>query len=421
MFEPLEPSAGGPLPDRGRWRNAVNAVVCLAGIAGLALGGWALYDVYRSAQHRAESRTAIREACAGLVDPEAVLGLHGGHDRLRPSDVAAHERLDPARLPDACVLLAPYGEHGRTRWSGYFGLKVDPLPQQGLHVLDPDTKPLTAWSPRDANKDGTDEATDPLPAPLGDGRAGSYSARTVAVTAVCTRPVDGVTSLRASATARYGDPTGEERRALAAMARTAALGVAERLGCAATVPELPASLPAQGRTLVPAGQGAGSCAWYAAFLRGHQDRQRLPDKALGAPVAEHGGTESCVLAMDTDTRAGIESALRAQGVRTGGPSDRLTSPWWLQTFSLFGDDAAGTLAKTTARHPVAITPGRAAREYRLLYAAATCQGRPAVFGMTVAFRYDDVLGPRLDEVFTAYAIDTAKRRGCTGLVLPGPE
>lgn len=421
MFEPLEPSTGGPLPDRGRWRNAVNVLLCIAALGGIGLAGWSLYDSARTWQHRGESRTAIREACADLLDADAVMRLDGGRDWLVPSEVTRREHLDLRQLPDECVLLSPYEAYGKTRWTTYFGLKVHALPQQGLHVLDTDDEPFRRPGPQAADKDVTDEVADPLPAPLGDGSGGSYSARTVSVTAVCARPVAGVSAYRASATARYGDPTDRERRALAAMARRAAVTAAERNGCAATAPELPATLPAQGRTLGPAEQGAGSCAWYAAFLRGRQDRERLPDKALGAPVSEHGASESCVLALDTDTRTDIQARLMAEGVETGGPSDRWTNPWWLRTFSYFGDDAAGITMEAGARKGAAIAPGQAGREYRLLYAAATCQGRPAVLGMTVAFRYDGVLGPRFDEVFKAYATETVTRRGCTGLVLPGPE
>ncbi|MFC9297851.1 hypothetical protein ACFTWH_20155 [Streptomyces sp. NPDC057011] len=421
MFEPLQPSSGGPLPDRGRWRNAVNALVCLAGVGGLAFGGWALYDSYQSWQHRGESRTAIRAACADLLDPDAVMRLDGGRDWLVPSEVKSRKQLDLGQLPDECMLLSSYDEGGKTRWTTYFGLKVHSLPQQGLHVLDTDDDPFRTWSQRAAGTDLTDEVADPLPAPLGDGRAGTYSGRTVSVTAVCAQPVAGVTSFRATATARYGDPTDQDRKALAVLARTAALTAAERAGCAATAPELPAALPAQGRALGPAEQGTGSCAWYAAFLRGRQDRERLPDKALGVPVSEHGGIESCVLAMDTDTRKGVEPRLLAEGVAYGGPSERWTNPWWLRTFSSFGDDAAGTQWEAGATKATAIAAGQAGRGYRLLYASATCQGRPAVLGMTASFRYDTVLGPRFDEVFKAYATDTAQRRGCTELVLPAPE
>ncbi|MFE3553679.1 hypothetical protein ACFXKW_02220 [Streptomyces sp. NPDC059193] len=410
------------LPDRGRWRNAVNVLLCIAALGGVGLAGWSLYDSYQSWQHRGESRTAIGKACADLVDPDAVMLLDGGRDWLMPSEVTSRKQLDLGQLPDECVLLSSYEDEGKTRWTTYFGLRVHALPQQGLHVLDTDDKPFNPWSPRAAEEDVTDEVTDPLPAPLGDGRAGTYSARTVSVTAVCAQPVAGVTAFRASATAGYGDPTDKERKALGVMARSAAVTAAGRAGCAATAPELPAALPAQGRALGPAEQGTGSCAWYAAFLRGRQDRERLPDKALGAPVSEHGGSESCVLALDAETREGMEARLLAEGVAYGGPGERFTNPWWLRTFSHFGDDAAGTMAEIGAgKKATAIAAGQAGREYRFLYASATCQGRPAVLGMIVAFRYDTVLGARLDELFKAYAADAAARRGCSGLVLPPPE
>ncbi|MFG2983001.1 hypothetical protein ACGFYQ_17390 [Streptomyces sp. NPDC048258] len=418
----MRPSTGGPLPDRGRWRNAVNLLLCIAGVGGVVLGGWALHGSYQSWQHRGESRTAIREACADLIEADEadeVMRLDGGRDRVRPSAVKSRRQLDLDQLPDECVLVAAQEQDGKTVWLVHFGLKVHSLPQQGLHVLDPDDEAFDPGIHQRAGEDVTDQVGDPLPSPLGDGSAGAYSARTVSVTAGCVQPVVGKTSFRASATARYGDPTDKERKALALIARTAAVKAAERSGCAVTPPELPTALPAQGRTLGPAEQGTGSCAWYAAFLRGRQDRERLPDKALGVPVSEHGGSESCVLALDTDTRGGIHARLVADGVKAGGPSDRWTNPWWLQTFSYFGDDAAGTEVRPFTKKGTPIAPGQAGRDFLVLYASATCQGRPAVLGMTTAYRYDEVLGPRLDEVFTAYATEAAARRGCTELTLPG--
>ncbi|MFD7260718.1 hypothetical protein [Streptomyces sp. NPDC059874] len=395
-------------------------LLCIAAVGGIAFGGWALYGSYQSWQQRGESRTAIREACADLVDPDAVMRLDGGRDQVGPSEVKSRRRLDLDQLPDECVLVAAQEQDGKTVRLVHFGLKVHALPQQGLHVLDPDDDPFNPGIHRRAGEDVTDQVSDPLPAPLGDGSAGSYSARTVSVTAGCARSAAGTTAFRASATARYGDPTDKERKALASLARTAAVKAAERAGCTVTPPELPTALAAQGRTLGPAEQGTGSCAWYASFLRGRQDRERLPDKALGAPLSEH-GSESCVLALDTETRTGIHARLVADGVKTGGPTDRWTNPWWLRTFAYFGDDAAGTEVQPFTKKATPIAAGQAGRDYLVLYASATCQGRPAVLGMTTAYRYDEVLGPRLDEVFKAYATETSTRRGCTGLVLPGPE
>lgn len=421
MFEPMAPSTGGPLPDRGRRRNAVNLLLCVAGLAGLVLGGWALYGSYQSWQHRGESRTAISEACAQLLDADAVMRLDGGRDRVLVSAVESKAHLDLGRLPDGCELGTVRDRNGDRDLKAYFSLKVHALPQEGLHVLDPQDEPFRRRPVVRAGEDVTDRVSDPLPAPLGDGGAGSYSARTVSVETVCAPSAAGVTSVRASATAQYGDPNDKDRRALASIARTAAFNAARRIGCATTPPDLPASLPAQGRDLGPAERGAGSCAWYAAFLRGRQDRDRLPDRALGAPVTERGGSEYCVLALGTDTRRGIYAGLLAEGVKAGGPSDFTTNPWWLRTYSYFGDDATGTKIKPFVGELTGISAGRAQRENLVMYASATCQGRPALFGMTTAYRYDAVLGPRLDEVFTAYATEAATRRGCTGLVLPGPE
>ncbi|MCX5377025.1 hypothetical protein [Streptomyces sp. NBC_00091] len=420
MSEAMEPAGGGPLPEPDRWRNTVKLMLCVA-LGGVVLGGWSLYGSYQSWQDREESRTAIREACAGLLDPDEVLRLDGGHDRLVRSEVKSRRHLDLKQLPDECVLLASYEENGKSRAGTHFGLKVHEFPQQGLHGLGSGAKPFTRSGEREAGEDITDRADEPLVAPLGDGSAGSYSGRTVSVNAVCERPVAGVTGYRAYATARYGDPTAKDRRALARIARTAAVRAAERKGCATTPPELPAELPAQGRTLGPADRAEGSCAWYAAFLRDRQDRSRLPDKALGVRSAERSGAESCLLALDTDTREGLRDQIAAERPDSRSLGDFRNNPWWLKTFAYFGDDAAGTGLEPGGSRQTGITDGQAGRALAVRYATATCQGRRAVLGMEAHYEYERFLGARLDEAFTAYATATAARRGCTGLVLPGPE
>lgn len=258
MFEPMGPSGGGPLPDRGRWRNAANLLLCIAGVGGIAFGGWALYGSYESWQHRGESRTAIREACADLLEPDAVMWLDGGRDRLVPSEVKDRKKLDLEELPDECVLLSSYEEKGKTRWTTHFGLRVHALPQPGLHVLDTDDRPFDPYGHRSAGEDVTDQASDPLPAPLGDGSTGAYSARTVSVTVGCAQAVAGTTSFRASATAEYGDPTDKERKALASMARAAAVKAAERAGCAVTPPNCPPPCPRRGAPSAPQSRRAAA-------------------------------------------------------------------------------------------------------------------------------------------------------------------
>ncbi|OEJ35784.1 hypothetical protein BGK67_17795 [Streptomyces subrutilus] len=98
------------------------------------------------------------------------------------------------------------------------------------------------------------------------------------------------------------------------------------------------------------------------------------------------------------------------------------SPWWVRTRTYVGDDAAAVAVEVRGtRSPDPVIPGRAGRLGDVLYGSMTCEGRPATLTMTVPYRYRSVLGPRLDELFKAYAADAATRRGCTGPVLPAAQ
>ncbi|MET9957848.1 hypothetical protein ABZ128_01935 [Streptomyces sp. NPDC006326] len=420
MFEPLEPSRGGPLPDRGRRRNAVNLLLLLAGVGGLAFGSWALYDAYATGQARTASRALITRACAGLVDPDEVMRLDGGADRvvLGGEDPST---IDFDTIPDRCVLSRLEGDSlGREFKYGHFTLSLQGLPQaRDLHLSGEGWKPPFAVLRSGPQGDVTARTTLPDRMPLGDGRLGDYGPDDVTVVARCEQPARaGTTSLVVTAASPSTRHETGDRPILARLARRAAEHAAEEYGCRTGLPGLPDELPPPVTALGPAGGRTDSCGWYAAHLR-TADREQLPDRAAGVPVPGAAREEGCLLAMSP------EGNERVLGLLTGAErEDAATSlghsPWWLRTRSYFGDDAAAVTV-TGGRRPDPVVPGTAGRTKDLLYGSMSCAGRPATLTMVVPYTYRSVLGPRLDGLFTAYATDTAQRRGCTGLVLPGPE
>ncbi|MGP3687500.1 hypothetical protein ACTVZO_22850 [Streptomyces sp. IBSNAI002] len=420
MFEPLERSRGGPLPDRGRWRNAVNLLLCMAGAGGVVFGGWALTDAYGRHQDREASRGLITRACAGLVDADAVMRLDGGADRVvlggeNPSTV------DFDTVPDGCVLSRLEDRDGKERRYSQFTLALEGLPvTRDLHVTDDlrRTGPFRTY--RDPG-DVTARTESPDRMPLGDGALGDYGPDDVTVVARCEQPAKaGTTSLIVTASSPSTAHEAADRPVLARIARRAAEAAAEKYGCRTRLPPLPDELPAPVTALGPVGERADSCGWYPAHLR-TAERYRLPDRAAGVPRAAAAREEGCLLAMSPE---GTERALGLlpREEREDVIGSLRYSPWWLRTRAYFGDDAAAVaVAVRGSGSPHPVLPGRAGRLDGVLYGSMTCAGRPATLTMTVPYRYRTVLGPRLDELFKAYAEDAAARRGCSGLVLPPPE
>ncbi|MER5809773.1 hypothetical protein ABT143_16520 [Streptomyces sp. NPDC002033] len=419
MFEPMGPTGGGPLPDRGRRRNAVNALVFLAGVAGLALGGWGLYDAVTTHQARGASRALITSACAGLVDGDEVLGLRGGVDRLRLSD-RAENTVDFVSLPDSCDFQTVID--GKKYGDQHFVLKVRVLPA-GPPENRLDTVPRAPFPGRgDAPRaDLTAQTAPTMRRPLGDGLLGDYGARDVTVTAPCATPLPGTgaTAVRASALTGDSRATDTDRRALARIARTAALRLAAELGCTTRLPELPDALPAQATALGPAtGDRHDACGWYAALLR-TTDRGALPDRALGSPQAAAARTETCRLAVSPGETERIHTARpRADRDHVDLHAVLTRDPWWLETRSYFGEDG-GSVGIGDGRLPSPVGPGTAGERGALTYATASCQGHPAVFTLLADRTYaSQVIRDRYAEVFGAYVRDAAARHGCTQVTLP---
>lgn len=255
--------------------------------------------------------------------------------------------------------------------------------------------------------------------PLGDGRLGDYGPDDVTVVARCEQPAkDDTTSLIVTARSPSTRHEAEDRPILARLARQAAERAAEKHGCRTRLPELPAELPAPVTRLGPVGDRTDSCGWYAAHLR-TAERDRLLDLAAGVPVGGAAREEGCLLAMSREGGERVARLLTGEE-REDAIESMEHSPWWLRTRAYFGDDAAA-VAVPGRFSPEPVIPGTAGRLADVLYGSMSCQGRPATLTMAVQYRYRVVLGPRLDEVFKAYATETATRRGCDGLVLPGPQ
>lgn len=419
VFEPPVPGVAAQrlLPDRGRRRNGVNSLVLMVALVSIVFSGMALNDSYDVWQELRASRALVQEHCAGLAAPDAVLGLHGGTGRLvldqgwgKRSTFSSPGR--PGRCWVASAEDATKGPH--------FSLSVDTFPRkEPFHVIGDEDEPFRGLrlSP---GEDATAQAVEARRYPLGDGSLGDYRGRIVTVAARCEQPTrDGTTSVLASAAAEWkGSVSRADLRVLAEIARSAAVRSAERLGCKAALPELPAELAETAVDLGPATASQGTCSWYGEFLR-RTDRGRLPDRSLGAPLAPRTRGESCVLAASPAEVEQVFPAL-TEAERGDGQLDRILTrnPWWISTQMYVGDEAVGTQVPQR-RYPVSVVEAKAGRGANLRFASAVCQGRPAAFTMVTDPVYARVLGARLDEVFKAYATETAGRRGCTGLVLPG--
>ncbi|MEU3773582.1 hypothetical protein AB0F11_10320 [Streptomyces sp. NPDC032472] len=409
MFEPMGEAGGGLLPDRGRARNTVNALLLAAGIGGLVFGGWSLYDTYETGQEREASRTLITRTCHGLVrDPGAVLRLGGGADRL-----------EAVPGPETCAFDEV--PRGGTRGERHFALSVRALPvgaPDNVVERHPDDPFASSAKP---DGDLTARTVAPLRQPIGDGALGGYGGRDVVITAACAKPVPatGATAVRARAAAGPGEPLkAADRLALAAIARTAALAHAAEVGCETRLPELPDALPVPETRLGAVDGRTDACAWYGAHLR-TAERGPLPDRALGTPPAAAAREEVCLLAVGPEEVRRIYAQRPEREWEYVRLQEVLTHrPWWIATHTYLGEDA-GSLGIRAGGLPEPVVTGMAGTKGELTYATATCHGRPAVFTMHVPFEYDfHVVRDRRAEVFRAYVEDSARRHDCTGVTLP---
>ncbi|HWU11952.1 MAG TPA: hypothetical protein VN520_37345 [Streptomyces sp.] len=407
----VPPGHPGEPAGRERVQKALNALFCLVAVAGIGVSVWAIVMQVADLRARSESRERIAAGCGGLVDPELVLGLNGGTDRVELSD---RHHVSTARRVSNC-LVHRVGDPGTTY--GHFALTLtmypaDPKADERRIALDDEPFELR----RGGVDDITAAADRAVPHPLGDGRLGEYESHMVTARALCAD--DGaLSSVEASAVAKYADVARpEDRRTLAGLARQAVERAAEERGCRAGLPALPAEFPEPAFALRPAAGAGGTCAWYGRLIAA-EGRGSLPDRALAAPAGTASAHDACLLALGED---GTRRIWPAYEKTTERPRDLGTvlslSPLWLRTETLVGDGTRGV--RTGLRDRTEIRPGTAGSDEFTWWASSVCDGRPALHLMQVSYPYDRILRDRLEPLFRAYVDDATGRRGCTSPVLP---
>ncbi|MFH8757443.1 hypothetical protein [Streptomyces atroolivaceus] len=408
---PGEPGPVGEPAGRGRVRKALNALFCMVAVAGIGLSVWAIVTQVSDLRARAESREHIEKGCGGLVDPDPVLGLHVGTDRV---ELADRYQVDTARRVSNCVVYR-VGDPGTTY--GHFALTLTMYPANPnadeRHVALDD-------EPFDLRRGGGDDvaaaADEAVPHPLGDGRLGEYESHLVTARALCADGGD-ISSVEASAVAKYADvATPEDRRTLAVLARQAVERAAEEQGCSTELPALPAEFPEPAFALRPAAEAGGTCAWYGRLIAA-EGRGSLPDRALAAPAGKASSHDACLLALGEDETRRVWPAYEKSTERPRDLEIVLSgSPLWMKTETLVGDGTRGVRTGVLGR--TAIRPGSAGTDEFAWWASSVCDGRPALHVMQVAYPYDRILRDRLEPVFRAYVDDATGRRGCTGVTFP---
>ncbi|MEV4339811.1 hypothetical protein [Streptomyces sp. NPDC049590] len=390
---------------------------CLAwGGIGLSLyAGWLTVGDVRD---RAAGERAIAQACDRLVSGAAVMDLHGGTVRARPSE---YDRIDVREPRSSCTVYQASGSGGTT---GLFTLAVRGSDKtEPLNWIGDDTEPfaLRDAAERTAKTDLTavaDLRTEPRP--LGDGTLGWYGNRYATVRAECGPGSSAAAPplLHITAGADYDDVSGADRARLARIARSAAENLTHRIGCRTRLPALPGGQPAPVPTVLRSARSAGgSCAWFAGYLRrpGHGP---LPDRALAVPVRDTTPLESCLLAVSPGqvrhTAGGLPEDKRelADGAVTH-------SPWWLRMATYTGAEAHAVGFDPLDGEDVVIEPGTAGHTHDAWWASSVCGGEPAVHTLSTSYAYDDALGGRtVSALFRAYVDDFTERRGCTRVKYP---
>lgn len=321
-------------PDQGPWRRRSNQLLYVLALAGMGASLWAFWLTLEDMGEKADSKDRIAEACAGLVDAEAVLSLRGGVVRTQ-ADSGADSGLRIDSLPSACRI---YGVSESGRSDGLFSLVVRTTADgRPLHVVGDESRLEPFQNPSGRGSDDEDvtrTADHAEPHPLGDGALGDYRDDSVTVRAVC---VSGKpATLSVTARADYEDVSDQDRRTLAEVAHGSAVKAAARLKCDAKVSALPA-VPTPARELGDPKSAKASCGWYRGYL-GRTDRGRLPDRVLEAPLGAKGSTESCLLAVGPSAVGEIADDLTGSDREFAEPA--LThSPWWMRASSFLGTEA----------------------------------------------------------------------------------
>lgn len=420
-------------PDRGsRPRNLFNQLVALTAVFGIGAGGWGLWLEKAEHDDRRLSRQRIRQACAGLVDPDRVLDLNGGTPRAivggGANDSFTPESLDaPENLPARCVIYR-VGAPGTSY--AHFTLSVHTNPStHAANVVGDTVHPFENRADDNAT-DLTRQADHSPDYPLDypaedDGRLGHYNDDSATFKVRCKRSATAkknVTSVNVVTEAPYDDVSFTDRLTLIELASAAAYKAADRVGCTPTktYPSSYARLWIPDPELKDAYEAEGSCRWYAVFLGLEGDLGRLPDRALGARnPGEHTFKETCLLAASPAQVRRVWPELPKQRILTlDAVLDH--SPWYLQTDSFFGDEAREVQAQAFGGDRTDLRPGTAGRAELapVWWASSTCDGEPAVHTLTVSGSYEKAIAPRLRPLFQAYVDHITAARDCTEIEFP---
>ncbi len=415
---PLRPRWLPHLPDRGRWGNRRNRLLCCVAALGIGTSLWAYWLTYTDLRDRAASKVEIAEACAGIVDVDAVMRLRGGVMR---ASSASDRDLQLHSTPSACRI---YRVPGPGRSDDLFTLTVRTSDDdQPVNVVGDDIG-LEPFKQRgfgdddggdDRDNDVTRSAEHAEPHPLGDGALGHYSDNSVTVHAVCTPGARS--SVTVTARADYDDVSDEDRRILAALARDSASRAAAKQSCKAQPAPDAVQLPAPERELGAPKSAKASCAWYGKYLNTVK-RDRLPDRMLETPLGPKSSTETCLLAVSPDGVRSIAGDLNGPE-RRFADSALTHSPWWMRTATYFGPQAE-SVGSNRFGDITFLKPGTAGGDEAagVWWASSVCAGRPAIHALTVSYTYDNVAHAQMQGLFRAYVEDITKRRGCTGVKLP---
>ncbi|MFF3458250.1 hypothetical protein ACFYXH_28800 [Streptomyces sp. NPDC002730] len=407
-------------PGRGQgpWRNRCNKLLYAVAFVGIGASLWAFWLTYTDVRDRAASEERIAEACAGIVDAEAVMDLRGGVVRAKPGS-GENDEIQLDALPESCRI---YWVPGPGKSDDLFSLVVRTSADDVPMNLVGDESWLEPFGRRgdlaSRPEDVTRHADHAEPRPLGDGTLGHYSDDSVTVRADCSSGKPA--SLEVTARADYDEVSDEDRRILAELARGSAVQAAARLKCDSQLLQTPAQLTTPERELRAPKSARASCAWYGRHLGGSR-RGRLPDRMLEAPTGAKSATETCLLAVSP---AGVrEIAQHLGGSEREYADSALThSPWWMRTASFFGAEAE-SVALVDIDDRKYLKPGTAGGGEGLgvWWASSVCDGRPAVHALTVSYTYDSVVLDRLPALFRAYVNDITERRGCTDVKFPAPS
>ncbi|MFC7937366.1 hypothetical protein GTW46_08150 [Streptomyces sp. SID6013] len=395
-------------------RKTVNVVLCLAAVVAIGWSGREIWVVWNN--HR-----QIDAACGGLVPAGRVLALSeaGGTITHRRLD---DDSFDPdTGIPHDCEIFSTEaGERAGTDTgiSWFF---------TGAMGLLPTDQPLIADGPMKGPLGIRDRTTYP-PQPLGGDIAGRVTASSVTVQLPCeegTAEDESVRALwaRAELMPRRGSKvSGHDRDILAQTAVETANNLADRLGCADRLPDVPDDVPALTAGPVPAARAEGTCAWYG--KTGLADRSPYPDEVVESRTDSLVWDESCGLVLDFG-RANTVYMSEAD------EHDGLSSPdtpgeWFVSLHTYAGPVAENVGLTSTDDGEVSepAVPGKAGRSATdpIWWASSVCDGRPQIHTMTIGrSSYARLVVSRMEAVFRAYVDDVTTRRHCTDAVFPGHD